>query len=438
MAILAALNTASITVEPAVSLTANDPRKIMEAPMTGSMDKSHLPNEGNVTSVILGEKIRLDIGHFTGNTIWFHCLCDLGLDANDDAVFQFEDPDGNGVFRLELDAGTSSVSPRINGTADGLSSITVPSQLDFEFTNGDVVRAYANGALVGTSLTPISWTTLRTVDLNTDFLKIGEVIVADTNTRNLCMVTLDATAVGSQDAFAADPTMISGQVLTDDQITAESEGVQTFTFEALPSDLDDRGLKPHAVFMGSIASSLDSSPSPFVQHVTYKDGILRDLGTPAGLGPASHFNPVTSLDYTNPVTNQPWKLADFTGIEFGFRTVPSDFEVTFTDNSGVWQYGSGFGTLESGDATFGTGVIAALSIDSAGLVQFSGSNSERYENSDNLALYVVLGSQRWTIDLTYDSVNNLYASANATVGLELFAAITALPGGKLKVIAKGV
>ncbi|CAH0447869.1 hypothetical protein SM033_00045 [Vibrio phage vB_VpaM_sm033] len=328
MAILHVINIATMHVPLANSLQAGNQRTSTSA-TSNSGDFQSWSIDNNFADFAPFEET-------TTGSIWIHFRA-----GSRDVAARFKSTNNADIAAVLIDGsdglfkvyqGASLVST-ITPTAGAVGS-NDPHDWDIQIT-GNTVRIYRDGVIdgedtagwMGTShpVNTLHGFAARALNGN----RMTEIIVSDSDTRGMRLLTVDAESDGALTGFSGSYADISGDQL--DPITfasATGASSQTYDYENIPTSAKAAGLVPEAVIIGTVASATSSSTAPFLANIVNDSGSPKECATPIGQGPDSHAGSLTTIMHTNPLTGQVWTNTDFDNMQFGVQALESDFEIT--------------------------------------------------------------------------------------------------------------
>ena len=259
---------------------------------------------------------------FNNNSPFFRVLSPAG---NQIMSLQFDD-DADGTYAGDLAINDQSGAPSRRAIAL-VEDQTYRFDVRLEISDTATIEVFIDGVSVGTHsgdtqpgaagarkiwFTP----TITGAGTNADWeYTLSGVVVADTDTRGVEIVSLEPVAAGNYTDFSGAVGDVSGTGITDaTKITTTAAGRATFTKTALPgayaTGYDILGLGVSA----RVRAGLDAPGD--VQLLT-RSGGLDDQSSITSVSPL--YEPVQGVFEQDPATNAAWTVAGLDGAEIGVR-----------------------------------------------------------------------------------------------------------------------
>ncbi|CAH0447862.1 hypothetical protein SM033_00038 [Vibrio phage vB_VpaM_sm033] len=329
MAIINVLNAS--TVRGNAAIDGSDGRTTM-IPCTHASfgDVSSIPDSSTRTIDLNGEK-----------EYWLHAIASGGSVSSRYVKFYFNDSSGSKGY---IQVSVSNAKMKVE-YCDALNYVrethtfSNSSMRTFDFhVNEQGITIYADGNEVTTwAKNVIGFGTTHISVFRATSCHVGEIIVADSDTRGFRLATSAPDALGDISEMDGDLANVQGTAVTKEGFNTSVPAIQTFKHtDPLNGVVGDLSIK--AVVMSNVITATADTDAPRLSPVVTDGTDTEELKWPLYAHVDLTPGPILTVSETNPLTGQPWSVSDVAGLSFGLK---ADFDASLF-NMGNFGAGVGF------------------------------------------------------------------------------------------------
>jgi hypothetical protein len=221
----------------------------------------------------------------------------------------------------------SCLYPASESTPYSITSTSTAYKIDMQITNygtSTSVNVYVNNSnspkitYTGNLVTGTpSATNLDQVIITGSSIRVSEIIVADTDTRNMSLATLAPNAAGDTNQWTGSNTQINKLTINDDNYISNNTSGNNAQFNL--SDVSGTTYSVAAVKVVARATKTGSGMGSIAPGV--KTNTTVSVPSPTALT-TNVWTPVETIYQNNPVTTSPWTVNEVNSLQLNLQTAP--------------------------------------------------------------------------------------------------------------------